>query len=70
MNTYECKKIKYHQGMSFDEYRKAVDKAPVHICKGISELRDYVGGTLHYSRNAGAYMGLWGGYSYVARKVV
>ena len=70
MNTYEAKKIKYHQGMSFDEYKEAADKASVHICKGISELRDYVGGTLHYSRNADAYMGLWGGYSYVARKVV
>ena len=56
--------------MSFDEYKEAADKASVHICKGISELRDYVGGTLHYSRNADAYMGLWGGYSYVARKVV
>ena len=70
MNKYEVKRIKYHHGMSWDEYKKSISNAPVHVCNGISELRDYVGGTLHYSRNAGGYMGLWGGYSYVARKVV
>ncbi|MBO7731254.1 MAG: hypothetical protein J6S67_01825 [Methanobrevibacter sp.] len=69
MNKYEVKRIKYYHEMSFDEYREAIINAPIHICNGIHELRDYCGGVLHYSRNAGGYIGLYGGYSYVARKV-
>lgn len=70
MNKYEVKKIKYNKEMSFAEYSKAVKNAPIHYCNGISELRNYCGGHIHYSRNADGYMGLYGGYSYVARKVV
>lgn len=70
MNKYEVKKIKYYHGMSWDEYTTAISFAPIHICNGISELRDYCDGHIHYSHNAGGYMGLYGGYSYVARKVV
>lgn len=70
MNKYEVKKIKYNKEMSFAEYSKAIINTPIHYCNGISELRNYCGGHLHYSHNGKCYMGINNGYEYVARKVV
>ena len=68
MNTYRVKRIHRNPNMSYSEYWNMVFNAPIHHCTGIKELREYCGGKLHYSKQAGAYMGINNNIEYVAEK--
>lgn len=64
MNRYMYKRIKYPV-----KYVKDYANATLHYCAGIKELREAVGGRLHYSKNAKCYMGVNDGIEYLAMKV-
>ena len=64
MNQYMYKIMPYPA-----KYVNDYAKAPLHYCNGIKELREAVGGKLHYSKNARCYMGVNNGMEYCAMKV-
>lgn len=66
MNTYQVKKIYIKPNMTMDDYWDAVNKATIHYCEGIKELREYCGGKLHRERCG--YSGINGNIEYVAEK--
>ena len=75
MTEYRVKKIKLDSNDSNNNYKAywdKVNKAPIKYCKGIKELRNYCGGTLHRISNLGvgkvAYSCYVGDYEYYAEK--
>ena len=64
MRTYQVKKINLKNIKTIGEYWDAVNKAPVHYCNGLEELRAYCGGRLH--RQRAGYSGINGDIEYVA----
>ena len=67
MNKYMVKKIKLKPNMTLDEYWSEVNKAPIHYCTGMKELREYCGGKLNRVRCG--YSGINGNIEYVAEKI-
>ena len=63
-NQYMYKTMKYPA-----KFVRDYVNAPIQYCTGIKELREAVGGRLHYSKNAKCYMGVNDGVEYVAMKV-
>lgn len=64
---YRVKKILLKPNMNADDYWNAINKASVHYCQGLDELRTYCGGKLHRGRT-GNYSGINGNIEYVAEK--
>ena len=66
MTKYMVKKINTSNVTDVKEYWEAVKQATIHYCNGLSELKEYCGGSLHRQRNG--YSGTDGDIEYVAEK--
>ena len=64
MTIYRVKKINLKNIKTIEEYWDAVNKASIHYCNGLEELKDYCGGRLR--RQRGGYSGINGDIEYVA----
>lgn len=67
MAQYKVKRINISKIKNVDEYWEAVNKATIHYCNGLKELREYCGGKLHRQRNG--YTGTNGNIEYIAEKI-
>ena len=51
MTKYMVKKINISNVTNVKEYWETVNQATIHYCNGLSELKEYCGGSLHRQRN-------------------
>lgn len=66
MTHYAVKRINLNNVKTTEDYWRAINNAPIHYCKGIAELREYCGGSLHRQRKG--YSGINGSIEYVAER--
>ena len=60
MKTYIVKRIDKTKSFKYNF------NSPFHYCNGIKELREYCGGSVHYSKNAKSYFAYVGDIEYIA----
>ena len=67
MTQYRVKKIDISKVRNTNDYWDAVNKATIHYCNGLKELKEYCGGRLYRQRNG--YAGAIGNIEYVAERI-